>query len=491
MLKTVFGKFLIDWSIMAALFVFLLASTPAELAAARDFFVFDGSYEIGFEIPPNLVGSVHNPSGAVGVLEQVLGSLTDELKADKNVVESLTRLTELLVRQSVQADISEDSPLTIGLVRSLASEANFVMRALTLLAENYGVEFLRELRAGVSFNFEGDVSVIFEHGINAAGVAQFSLNAPFASLLVNVPNISDAVEISLTQYPIVLHVNAAEYFKRYWGVGVSSMLLLLWLLAILVAKKRIWWWMPVLACAAVLGGNLILVGFPSPLDDTARDDSFYSVRFMGLDSVVLIVPIDDPRPNEYVLFDASGRPTLSRYNGFTKTINAKIFYGGDFSLNLAPVYFADLGGKSNEMRQAIHMLTARGVMAGSGDGVFLPDRKITVAEFFYEVLLMLNLFDENAENVFVDVLPGDWFYIVAASAHRAGLTEGFGSEFMGNMAITRKQAATVASNTLKLFAGYPSGSAMHDFIDMHALPNAQMTRGEAAIVLYRIFFLLT
>ena len=490
--------------------------------SAQDIFVFETTPESHLDVPADLVGSVQDAESAVMALEDIFRSLADEQKNDPNTVDALARLTETLIRRSASVDIDNNRPLTIGLVRQHASEARMTLLTMDLLAESYNIPFLREIRAGVTFSFIGNASADFEDGLNAVGIRQITLAAPFAMLTVDIPETTEPVELFLGSYPEITPQDPQQLILRYWSIAASTLVILVWLAAMLVIKKRIQWWIPAVLSAALFSINFASEGFPQPEAETITPDgSMIMVTLDGVDSAVLSIPTTEPRPDEFVIFDAAGQPTAGKYNSITNTIDARIYESGIYTLRLGPVHFTDLDGKSDEMRQAVYMLMSRGLMAAPGDNTFLPDREITRAEFLNVVLNLLNLLDESAISPFFDVLPEDWYYAVAASAYQEGLIHGFpGGEFRGNHTMTKAQMVVIAANSLVRAMDYKSVSdtsllegfyidadqigrwaepdvalaTVADIVPQSAdglfLPDSPMTRGDAAIMLYRLFMRL-
>ncbi|WP_179135939.1 S-layer homology domain-containing protein [Paenibacillus sp. 32352] len=174
--------------------------------------------------------------------------------------------------------------------------------------------------------------------------------------------------------------------------------------------------------------------------------------------------------------------------------------------------FADLSG--HWARQDIEMLASKLVVSGRTDQAFVPEERITRAEFAALLVRGLGL-SEREVSSFHDVTSKDWFAGSVGAANKAGLVDGIaGDRFAPNDHITREQMAAMMSRALKLAgkatqadlkslemfhdeaaisswareaaalsvtAGFMNGQSPSSFA-----PNAAATRAEATVVLKRM-----
>jgi len=101
----------------------------------------------------------------------------------------------------------------------------------------------------------------------------------------------------------------------------------------------------------------------------------------------------------------------------------------------------------------IMTLTRVGIVNGSGNGTFSPDRAVTRAEF---VKLIAGLVNGDVDGMtteqYTDVKSDDWFAPYVAWATANNVTNGTSAtEFSPNKPITREQAATVLMRAAKAF----------------------------------------
>jgi hypothetical protein len=93
---------------------------------------------------------------------------------------------------------------------------------------------------------------------------------------------------------------------------------------------------------------------------------------------------------------------------------------------------------------AINGLSSLGYVSGYPDGTFMPDNRITRAEFVSILSRTLKLAASSAAPGFSDVSSGDWFYGSVESAVYAGIVKGYGDgTFQPNAPISRQEIACV------------------------------------------------
>lgn len=125
--------------------------------------------------------------------------------------------------------------------------------------------------------------------------------------------------------------------------------------------------------------------------------------------------------------------------------------------------FADMGEKSDEMREAVTILNENGYIKGKSDTEFDPDGTITRAEFAAVTLRMMNYMGEMRPYYLKDVSKKLWYYYVAGSAAETGIMAGFDDgTFRGDEPINRVQALTIISRLLADRAAIsPSGAVLN------------------------------
>ena len=213
-----------------------------------------------------------------------------------------------------------------------------------------------------------------------------------------------------------------------------------------------------------------------------------------------------------------GSVASTRYNPISGMLEARISRDDTYKVITNIINFEDIDGRSLEMQTAIRVLAAQGLVTGVTATEFLPDAPIDragTAALFMRTLSRLN---PNADGGFVDVHPSDWFFGAAGSASHVGLMHGTGeARFDPHTSLTRDQLVALAARTLRsemryndprdvmrylqLFADYDDIAEwfLNDIAlatrenlvirraDGMFIPDEPITRGEAAIILYRLY----
>jgi len=169
------------------------------------------------------------------------------------------------------------------------------------------------------------------------------------------------------------------------------------------------------------------------------------------------------------------------------------------------------------MQDAIGRLASRGIMEGSGE-FFNPDGIISRAEFVAAAVMAFDMLDTGSNAIFADINQNAWYANAVASAYEAGLVSGFDDgTFRGGQAIPKDQLTVISAGMLMYQMGYyiPDDveAILARYLDRHMLafwsedpialatatgttihradglfaPESTLTRGDAAVVLYRLF----
>ncbi len=211
-----------------------------------------------------------------------------------------------------------------------------------------------------------------------------------------------------------------------------------------------------------------------------------------------------------------GKATASKYNPATTAIDGKVNTSGTYSVQTNQKNFSDIASKSAEMQKAIRYLASKGIINGTTETTFSPDQTISRAQIASLMVQTLGKMDNSATANFKDVPKNAWYYHQAASSQKHGLFSGYeDNTFRGGNAIQKDQLVNVTGNVLVKEMGYkapgnPSAylSKYSDNVAGWAQPmvalatkenlvvyrtngtfggKGTMTRGDAAIIIYRLF----
>ncbi|MCL2356933.1 MAG: S-layer homology domain-containing protein [Defluviitaleaceae bacterium] len=260
-------------------------------------------------------------------------------------------------------------------------------------------------------------------------------------------------------------------------------------------------------------GLVLLSGTPAPRT--------YSVTFsrpINEPVRLSVKPLPGSDPIYQTVVNARGENVGGKHNPVTGLLNARVNQSGEYKVIENRVDFTDILNRSAEMQRAVRTLATQGIITGTAPGQFSPDAHITRAELAALLTRSLGRLDPNADGRFADVSSGAWYFGSVGSASRAGIMTGVGNNrFNPGQAIPRDQLIVVTSRILRTEMGYrhPADPTRYlqtytdhaEFADWSldelALamrlgipvrqadgrfrPDEALTRGEASIILYRMF----
>ena len=216
--------------------------------------------------------------------------------------------------------------------------------------------------------------------------------------------------------------------------------------------------------------------------------------------------------------DAEGKPVGGKYNPATGTLEAKLTESGVYRVVNNEADFSDIKTKSQEMQDAIKELASKGIINGTTETTYAPDDTISRAEVTALLMRTLSLLNPNANGGFADVTSANWYCGAAGSAKEHNIINGFeDNTFRGDAVIAKDQIVAVSSRTLREQMDYKTPSDVNGelsvYSDAGSIENwaredvalatmtnlvlkrtdgkfggsAGMTRGDAAIIIKRLF----
>lgn len=108
--------------------------------------------------------------------------------------------------------------------------------------------------------------------------------------------------------------------------------------------------------------------------------------------------------------------------------------------------------------QEIVDMTGREIVHGVSETMFMPEKRITRAEFTALLVRMLGI-EPASENLFADINSADWFAGEVNAAAKAGLTAKADGVFDANAAIPREEMAYMLKKAYELKVGTAQGTA--------------------------------
>jgi len=322
----------------------------------------------------------------------------------------------------------------------------------------------------------------------------------------------------------------------YWSAGVIVLILILWIV-LAACKHRFRAWVVPTFCLLAVAVNAYTYmqkydgllpwqrhGSDSLSDidgpDESRDVDADGVEISlgeGMSATVSMKATGDKK-DFLILLDENGEPQYSKYNPVTGMIDTNIWKSGMYRLREYTTNIVDVSHENELMIKAITQLAARNVMAGTIDGYFYPSKPISRAELVSAVIRAFDMLDTSAESGFYDLQKTDWYYAAVATAEKERLVEGFeDNTFRGGLDMPKDQLVAIAANTLVERMGYFIPKDIEALLVMYQdraeiaewyegrvalatlsnimiyrtdglfAPDSIMTRGDAAIILYRVF----
>jgi len=178
--------------------------------------------------------------------------------------------------------------------------------------------------------------------------------------------------------------------------------------------------------------------------------------------------------------------------------------------------FADLEPGYSWAAPAISYLYGRGIVTGTGNGLFMPGISMTRGDFMLMVYRAFDLKAPGSGN-FPDVKYGSYYYDAIAAAKALGIARGIDGKFYPDSHISRQDAMVIITRTLEIMGRpLPSGSErdLSPFADAKSVsdyargavsalvkagivsgnggylyPKNNISRAEMAVLLYRVLTL--
>lgn len=140
--------------------------------------------------------------------------------------------------------------------------------------------------------------------------------------------------------------------------------------------------------------------------------------------------------------------TFGPNQNMTRAEVAQMFYNLLLDQNVsAGASFTDVASDA-WYADAVHTLSAMGIIQGVGNSQFAPDRAITRAEFTVIAMRFAEL-DTSGQNIFSDVNTTDWFYDQVVGSIQYGWITGYSDgTFRPNNTITRAEVTTITNRML-------------------------------------------
>jgi hypothetical protein len=485
-----------------------------------DFFL-DGQYIITLTPPQQLftpllgsLDNIANPAAAQAQIRSVAQGLTPAQRASGDALNIAALYIENIARRGTTQNLPFGGIIGMDALGRGADASRQIHGAL----EGENIALMRNLRRNINFVSQeaGQLAASFPGNImGEAAFDNITIEADFAAVTLNRQHIPAGGSVAVSAAGAGLGGTHGDFLARlaarlsdtaplsmifnFWALLFIVVLAAVWLILSRLGKNLRLWVVPTFAILALAGNAAMILwlgddavmgnaGRPAPthMQDSAPPN-FDTVEVAMTDGMraTLSIPAGNlPNPHNWILFDSQNRPAITKFNPVTGNIDAQISESGIYVLRSYETSFADIGDMPQLMQDAIVRLASRGIMGGTADGYFDPRGPIARGDFANAVGAIFGMEHMNIE--FLEYLPKEELAVMTANA----LTEHMGYYLPPNI----DAILGIYLDRDQLPAWSEEGIALATAANVLILrsdglfaPHSVMTRGDAAVVLYRLF----
>jgi len=264
-----------------------------------------------------------------------------------------------------------------------------------------------------------------------------------------------------------------------------------------------------------------------------KDKDAYKIKFVDgngneiaqlSQNITLVLPVENDNPHLGSVFLQEGDSITQvggSYDAYNQGISIKTKKSGSYYVAQYSNKFQDMSDKDEELNKAVDFLTAKGIVTGVTRATFEPDSPLTRSQFVTMLVRSFYALDKSLTADFKDVKKADWFHDYVASSQKEKIIVGMGDgTFRPGDLITKEQMAAVVSRAMVNKRKYEYPQNDMDYLafikdrdnvsewakkevalsikermleissDSELNPQSNVTRGEAARTLYRLFLKL-
>ncbi len=237
-----------------------------------------------------------------------------------------------------------------------------------------------------------------------------------------------------------------------------------------------------------------------------------------IEPVIIALPAVDILSTVMMTYSGGSDNWGGQYDANTKILSFDARYSGEYEIVTQDIKVSDIDGLSEESREAIRFMISKGYMEPFGEN-FEPNGPLTRYQFTKALVGMSFALDRDLVTTFKDVPEDSDYYPYVASAEARNIVEGIEPEkFGGDINITIEQMLTLCARTLVEQKGaslptdaspyllsfgdrgnisewavsYVAMAVRDGLFDQTDIlnPQREISREQAAIILYRLFRLL-
>jgi len=159
------------------------------------------------------------------------------------------------------------------------------------------------------------------------------------------------------------------------------------------------------------------------------NDVYYVVRAENGEEATYIVKVVPYQPSSSGGGGGGRKGTVIRSGSFS-IANPVPVDDNSQTISDAKEYFSDLESVP-WAKEYVNYCYEKGIISGTGDGRFEPQRYVTRSEFIKMIVIAFNIPKGESEITFLDVTPGDWQYPFVQAAVNAKIALGIGGGYFG------------------------------------------------------------
>lgn len=423
------------------------------------------------QIPVGLTDGVTDLSSAVAAVQKGASYLTEEQKQMPEGIDLLTLLAEEAIKKAANRTVSGDIVISQDSIKDIQASVTAIKDAVEKALAASGVVTARELDAGVSYKTQSTVNVKIT-------VEPSSINTS-----------ADVVSVQTPDYAISLDAASLKA-----NAGDSALVITIQEVADAYASLK-----PTFVAS---NGKTYKVTFSKPVTENVK----------------VSLPPASGNTDYQAVMNSSNKAVGGKYNPVTGLLEATITTSDTYTVRENQIYFGDIYYLSAEMQHAIKVMASKGIITGPSENSFNPEGTMARADVASLIVKTLSKYDPNADGGFTDVKKSDWFFGSVGSAKKYGYVTGSSATtFSPRTVMNKDEVVVLAAKVLRIEMKYkiPSDTKkyLNTYTDAELLPSwgtteialatrenlvvkrydgsfspkENMSRGESALTLYRMF----
>lgn len=250
----------------------------------------------------------------------------------------------------------------------------------------------------------------------------------------------------------------------------------------------------------------------------------YTVRFLDSQeniigkygtNIKISLPAEHSEQTVYLFADNKQENWGGQFNSVTQGMEFVTRYSGEYNVSSPEIVINDIESLSEYEKQAIRFMVVRGYF-GLDENSFGPYSPLTRYDFAESLVRMFFALDDDAQCSFTDIDEENYRYV--AASQNENIVQGFSDgTFRGNENVTVEQVVALTARTINKKNGYvypeniekylnfTDDNVIHSWAkkevaltvregiyssDMELVFSRDITRKDAAVMLYRLFMIL-